>query len=96
MVIYISDLTECESTAALPYRLGCKMLADTGRELFEFADSLALNRRWVHVQRGRQHFRLTEHKREIAQRSGAMEVSPLRMRELFDEGSRPWEEPAPF
>lgn len=71
-----------------PYRgmVMCHMLADTTDELLAMADQIGVQRRWLqNPGTWREHFDISQSKRRLAIRAGAVEIDRKRLARLLKE-----------
>ena len=61
----------------------CHLLADTEEELHEFAGLIGCRRSWCHRASQYLHYDLTESKRDLAVRNGAVEVNRRELVALY-------------
>lgn len=74
-MIYVDDMRMLATVGRLTARWS-HMWSDTSTaELLAFASGISLNPKWIQNSRGFIHFDLTESKRELAVRAGAVEVA---------------------
>lgn len=70
-MVYLGDMVIPHGRMEL-----CHMVADSTEELFEMADAIGVQRRWVqHQGTPREHFDICKAKRELAVEHGAMEAT---------------------
>lgn len=75
MAVYVDNMQ-----AGYGRMVMCHMIADTQAELFEMADKIGVQRKWVQDYNShREHFDICQSKRRLAVRFGAKEIT---MREL--------------
>lgn len=74
--------------------LMCHMLADTDEELHAFAKRIGMRREWFQNQGRYPHYDISQTKRVLAVKLGAIEISDRQVVELM-RGKRPEIEPLP-
>ena len=87
MSVYVDPMLPCLRSRKWKYSMSCHLVADTEEELDRMAKSLGLKRSWrQELRRGMMHYDLTENKRKLAIRCGAI---PLPRREFVERFVRP-------
>ncbi len=80
MSVYVDDMQSCMPNKNWRYIAVCHMMADTIKELHDFATLLGLKRAWFQNNNKRfPHYDLTSNKRKIAVKHGAIEKSPIEL-----------------
>lgn len=75
MAVYVDRLAPCSPTADWPWDKSAHMAADSIEELHAFALSIGLKRHWFQNHRRLPHYDLTEKRRKVAVRRGAVEIT---------------------
>ncbi len=83
MSVYVDPLFKTGRTRQWPYDRACHLVADTPRELQEFAARLGLKRSWFQNGSLGGHYDLTPNKRRQAVRLGAVELTGPRISATF-------------
>ena len=74
MSVYVDPLMEWGGSKSFRWKKSCHLMADTLKELHDFAVKLRMKRSWFQRHRFLAHYDLTESKRKQAVRMGAQEV----------------------
>ena len=75
MAVYVDNLIPCIPNKNWQYKKSCHLIADTEKELHEFALSIGLKRSWYQGNSSISHYDLTASKRVQAVRGGARQIS---------------------
>lgn len=83
-MIYVDRMFACPPTKKWPYPEACHIIADTEKELVEFAINIGLKKEWLQKGTKRKpytipHFDLTRSKRKVAIQLGAIEINMKEM-----------------
>ena len=83
MSVYIDTMQPCMTNSKWRHETVCHLMADSLEELHEFADSIGLKRSWFQSSARFPHYDLTEGKRNIAVKKGAIEKHPVELLTYF-------------
>lgn len=78
MSVYVDWLQKSLPSKNWPYSHHCHLLADTEKELHEFALSIRMKRSWFQ-NKNRPHYDLTKGMRTVAIKNGAVEITDNKM-----------------
>jgi hypothetical protein len=85
-MVYVDDLMSCIPNANWRWSKSCHLIADSVDELHEFAKRIGMRRAWFQNDSRLPHYDLTEKRRSVAVRLGAIEIDRrqfvAKMREL--------------
>lgn len=84
MAVFVDSLIVGIPSQRWPFRYHCHLVADTPDELHVFAAKLGLKRHW-YQHTTVPHYDLTEGKRKLAVRFGAIELSRRAMRDFISK-----------
>ena len=83
-MIYVDEIMSCRQTSKWPYGRACHLLADSVKELHEFAGRLGLRRSWFQ-EKSLPHYDLTAGMRSRAVRLGAREIDRNKFVEIMEK-----------
>ena len=86
MAVYVDDMMPCTPNANWRWSKSCHLIADSLDELHEFAKQIGMRRSWFQNDSRLPHYDLTENRRRMAVKLGAVELDRRgfvsKMREL--------------
>lgn len=86
MAVYVDDLMACIPNGNWRWSKSCHLIADTTDELHTFAQRIGMRRSWFQNDSRLPHYDLTENRRRMALKQGAIELDRRgfvsKMREL--------------
>lgn len=93
MAAYVDGLVEWPKTPNWPHGKACHLVADTVEELHAVADAIGLMRLWFQniPQHSAPHYDLTEGKRHMALRAGALDATDEEYRGMYLDCLKWWQ-----
>ena len=75
MSVYVDIMRPCLKNMTWSHNESCHLVADSIEELHEFAKQLGLKRSWFQNRPWLPHYDLTQNKRRLAVKKGAIEIT---------------------
>ena len=79
MSIYVDTMRPCLKNMTWSHNESCHLVADSIEELHEFAGQLGLKRSWFQNHPRLLHYDLTQNKRRLAVKKGAIEITTFEL-----------------